>query len=118
MTSCTFISKRIRNNAFKIDSVYFQIKRVLGKRKSAETFDATVELEELLENGTIAAGSVVSGNHYSSVKSRFKGAGGKLEKYNWIGNRTRKKNQQDQDFFLCDGAYTKNRHAIMIIITH
>lgn len=46
-----FFHKRIRKSTSKIDYVNFQIERKLGKSKTTEAYDATVELKELQENG-------------------------------------------------------------------
>lgn len=105
----TFISKGIRNSASKIDYTRFQIEHALGKSKTTETYNTTAELKELLENGTSAAGSEaeVNRNYYSNAESRYKGVGRKLD---LIREGTKpEKNQQDQDFFLYDGAYAKKK---------
>ena len=51
----TFISKRVRNFSPEIDYIQFKIKRVVSKSKTCETFNATSELRELLDNGTATA---------------------------------------------------------------
>ena len=67
----TFISNRIRNSTFKIDSVYFQLERVLGESKTSERSDATAKLKEFLENGASAIRLAESENRNRRVRGKL-----------------------------------------------
>lgn len=52
----TFLSKWIGSSNLKKTAIHFQIEWAQSSSKNSETFDTTVELKSLIENGTSFVG--------------------------------------------------------------